>query len=170
MIYAIAYKISKHYNEDAPYFFQKQTILLVAGAFIYFLLMNVDAFKVLLPFYSLIIPLDLYLLDRYMQEDRSSISLRNLNDNDSDNDENQLYQEDKLLFTEKKKMKNMISKVYEYLKHKNEIKVDALDVLDIGEKLNNKELLESNYQPNTIELCETMEHTLDNIINREKLA
>ena len=57
--------------------------------------------------------------------------------------------------------------IYEYIEKKKGNKSTHNNNTNTS-KLNGK-FIESNYEPDTMELCETMEHTLDNIMNKENI-
>ena len=186
MLYTIIYKLSKQYTQEEKtdengndeviphYFYQKPFILIAAGSVIYFLLMNIEAFKVVMPFYSLIIPVDLYLLNREIEQDKELYRTKRLisldgydidkivEDSDDRSHPNKLYYLASLIYeyvTNKKKNINNMNNKYENM--------------NINMNSNSKEFRQSdfddNYEPDTINLCKTMEHTLDNIMNKEQI-
>jgi hypothetical protein len=190
MIYTSIYKIGQYYLEkkedldedgndiqnkqnEPSYFFQKQPVLLIAGGVIYFLLMNIEAFKIVQPFYALIIPLDLYMLNREIKQDEKKYKnwIQQEHDNTDilstdSNDEINIFNTNDPV-----KINNIITSVYQYLKNKQG-KSSLSTLSPQQKKLQNKnnpstELIAKNYQPNIMKLCETMEHTLDNIMDQE---
>ena len=193
MLYTIIYKLSKQYTQEENtdengkeeviphYFYQKPFILIVAGAVIYFLLMNIEAFKVVSPFYSLVIPVDLYLLNREIEQDKEIYRTKRLISLDG-------YDLDKIVEdsndrSHPNKLYYLASLIYEYVTNKtkniNNMN-DTYDNMNIymdsnsnSKFQNSKEFhqsdLDINYEPETINLCKTMEHTLDNIMNKEQI-
>ena len=191
MLYTIIYKLSKQYTQEEKtdengkeevvphYFYQKPFILVAAGAVIYFLLMNIEAFKVISPFYSLVIPIDLYLLNREIEQDKEIYRTKRLISLDG-------YDIDKIVEdsddrSHPNKLYYLASLIYEYVTNKKKNinnmnnKYDNMNInMDSNSKIqNSKEFRQSdfdeNYEPDTINLCKTMEHTLDNIMNKEQI-
>lgn len=181
MLYTIIYKLSKQYTQEEKvdengkeevvphYFYQKPLILIAAGTVIYFLLMNIEAFKIAIPFYSLVIPVDLYLLNREIELDKELYRTKRLISFDG-------YDIDKIVEdsddrSHSNKLYYLASLIYEYVTNKKHIN----NMNDINSNTqNSKEFqlqseFDENYEPDTINLCKTMEHTLDNIMNKEKI-
>ena len=212
MLFTITYKLSQYYTQEHKdkienendnnneeeeivphYFYQKQIILLIAGSIIYFLLMNIDVLKVLNPFYSLLIPIDLYLLKREIAKDnelyksKTIISLDdfdneyNLSDISANNDNKYNHNlSDKISTKSKFRLDHLAQLVYEYILHKknknnnkNIVKGTAYTNINTNTNtinpVNTTELIENNYEPDTMKLHEMMEHTLDNIMTKEKI-
>ena len=185
MLYTIIYKLSKQYTQEDKesekgteevvphYFYQKPLILIAAGTAIYFLLMNIEAFKVLTPFYSLIIPVDLYLLNREIEKDKEIYRTKRLISLDG-------YDIDKIVEdpddrSHSNKLYYLASLIYEYVTNKkiNNNNNTGNDNMN-AKSQNSKEFhiqsdCDENYEPDTINLCKTMEHTLDNIMNKEQI-
>ena len=183
MLYTIIYKLSKQYTQEEKeddqgkeevvphYFYQKPIILIVAGSIIYFLLMNVESFKPAIPFYSLIIPVDLYLLNREIEQDKENYRTKRLISLDE-------YDIDKLVEnsddkSHPNKLYYLASLIYEYVTNKKK-HVNTTNTEIHSNDLNQNQFnlqsdFENNYEPDTINLCKTMEHTLDNIMNKEQL-
>ena len=172
MLFTIIYTISKKYtqeehtNEEGKeeiiphYFYQKPLILIVAGTIIYFLLMNIESFKVAIPFYSLIVPVDLYLLNRSIEQDKEMYRTKRLISLD-DYDINKIVEnpDDR---SHPNKLYYLASLIYEYVTTRNN-----KSSISTQSKLESD--FENNYEPETMNLCKTMEHTLDNIMNKEQL-
>ena len=173
MLYTIIYKISKKYTQEEKkdeqgkeeiiphYFYQKPLILIVAGTIIYFLLMNIESFKVAIPFYSLVIPVDLYLLNREIEQDKEMYRTKRLISLDE-------YDIDKIVEnsddrSHSNKLYYLASLIYEYVTNRNQDKPRS----SMHSKIEKE--FENNYEPETMNLCKTMEHTLDNIMNKEQL-
>ena len=182
MIYTIIYKLSKQYTQDEKidkhgnkdvvqhYFYQKPLILLVAGSIIYFLCMNVDAFQMILPFYSLVIPVDLYLLNREIEQDKETYRTNSLITLD-EYDMSQIVEnpDDK---THSSKLYYMATLIYEYITNKKNAASNPKHKKNTTtkiEQISADEFIETNYEPDTMNLCKTMEHTLDNILNNETI-
>ena len=181
MLYTIIYKLSKQYTQEEKedengkeevvphYFYQKPFILIAAGAVIYFLLMNVEAFKVATPFYSLVIPIDLYLLNREIEQDKELYRTKRLISLDG-------YDLDKIVEdsddrSHPNKLYYLASLIYEYVTNKKKHKENIVGNM---ENIHSNEFqlqsdFDNNYEPDTINLCKTMEHTLDNIMNKEQI-
>ena len=185
MLFTITYKLSKQYTQEEKeddngkeeviphYFYQKPLILITAGTIIYFLLMNIEAFKVAIPFYSLIIPVDLYLLNSEIEKDKEDYRTKRLISLDE-------YDIDKIVEdsddrSHSNKLYYLASLIYEYVTNKKK-NMDTVD--NINESHSNTQNMkefhiqsdfDNNYEPDTINLCKTMEHTLDNIMNREQI-
>ena len=131
--------------------------------------MNIEAFKIAIPFYSLVIPVDLYLLNREIELDKELYRTKRLISFDG-------YDIDKIVEdsddrSHSNKLYYLASLIYEYVTNKKHIN----NMNDINSNTqNSKEFqlqseFDENYEPDTINLCKTMEHTLDNIMNKEKI-
>ena len=189
MLFTIIYTISKKYTQEEQtneegkeeiiphYFYQKPLILIVAGTIIYFLLMNIESFKVAIPFYSLIVPVDLYLLNRSIEQDKEMYRTKRLISLD-DYDINKIVEnpDDR---SHPNKLYYLASLIYEYVTNKKKNinnmnnKYDNMN-MDSNSKIQNsndfrQSDFDNNYEPDTINLCKTMEHTLDNIMNKEQI-
>jgi hypothetical protein len=183
MLFTIIYKLSKQYTQEEKeddngksevvphYFYQKPLILIVSGSIIYFLLMNIETFKVANPFYSLIIPVDLYLLNKEIEQDKEIYRTKRLISLDKyDIDDIIENNGDK---SHSNKLYYLATLIYEYVsnKKKNTNNIEnSNNINDLNTTtFQNREFIESNYEPETINLCKTMEHTLDNIMNKEQI-
>lgn len=179
MLYTIIYKLSKQYTQEEKiddngkeevvphYFYQKPLILIAAGTVIYFLLMNVEAFKIAIPFYSLVIPVDLYLLNREIELDKELYRTKRLISFDG-------YDIDKIVEnsddrSHSNKLYYLASLIYEYVTNKKNIKDFQNSNTQNSKEFQLQSDFDENYEPDTINLCKTMEHTLDNIMNKEKI-
>ena len=177
MLYTIIYKLSKKYTEEEKvneqgkeevtphYFYQKPLILLIAGSVIYFLFMNIETFKIIMPFYSLIIPVDLYLLNREIEQDKEIYRTKSLISLD-EYDINKIVEnsDDK---GHSNKLYYLASLIYEYVTNKNSTLEKT--IVKKNEYTLDDKFIETNYEPETMNLCKTMEHTLDNILNKENI-
>ena len=179
MLYTIIYKLSKQYTQEEKiddngkeevvphYFYQKPLILIAAGTVIYFLLMNIEAFKIAIPFYSLVIPVDLYLLNREIELDKELYRTKRLISFDG-------YDIDKIVEnsddrSHSNKLYYLASLIYEYVTNKKNIKDFQNSNTQNSKEFQLQSDFDENYEPDTINLCKTMEHTLDNIMNKEKI-
>ena len=179
MLYTIIYKLSKQYTQEEKiddngkeevvphYFYQKPLILIAAGTVIYFLLMNVEAFKIAIPFYSLVIPVDLYLLNREIELDKELYRTKRLISFDG-------YDIDKIVEnsddrSHSNKLYYLASLIYEYVTNKKNMKSFENSNIQNSKEFQLQSDFDENYEPDTINLCKTMEHTLDNIKNKEKI-
>jgi hypothetical protein len=180
MLFTIIYKLSKKYTQEENrdgqgkeeviphYFYQKPLILIVAGTIIYFLLMNVESFKVAIPFYSLIVPIDLYLLNRDIEQDKEMYRTKRLISLD-EYDINRIVEnsDDR---SHSNKLYYLASLIYEYVTNKGQnIKYEKQNNINKSVQSKLQTEFENNYEPETMNLCKTMEHTLDNIMNKEQL-
>jgi hypothetical protein len=182
MLYTIIYKLSKQYTQGDKidengkeeviphYFYQKPLILIAAGTIIYLLLMNIEAFKFTNPFYSLVIPVDLYFLNREIEQDKEIYRTKRLISLDG-YDINKIVEnsDDR---SHSHKLYYLASLIYEYMTNK---KKNINNQTNMNSHIqNSKEFrlqsdFDNNYEPDTINLCKTMEHTLDNIMNKEQI-
>lgn len=184
MLYTVIYKLSKQYTQEEKedengkeevvphYFYQKQLILIAAGTVIYFLLMNIEAFKIAIPFYSLVIPVDLYLLNHEIELDKELYRTKRLISFDG-------YDIDKIVEnsddrSHSNKLYYLASLIYEYVTNKKNMN-NMNNIYNMNSNTQNSKEFQlqsdfnENYEPDTINLCKTMEHTLDNIMNKEKI-
>ena len=122
--------------------------------------MNIESFKVAIPFYSLIVPVDLYLLNRSIEQDKEMYRTKRLISLD-DYDINKIVEnpDDR---SHPNKLYYLASLIYEYVTTRNN-----KSSISTQSKLESD--FENNYEPETMNLCKTMEHTLDNIMNKEQL-
>ena len=130
--------------------------------------MNIESFKVAIPFYSLIVPVDLYLLNRDIEQDKEMYRTKKLISLD-EYDINKIVEnsDDR---SHPNKLYYLASLIYEYVTNKGQNKkYEKQESINKSVQSKLQTEFENNYEPETMNLCKTMEHTLDNIMNKEQL-